>query len=170
MTVEQIGDGLSTDERIAMLHRALAETEKIAERARIRARTIEQVIDDVVLSLRPTYPTRAQILGIAEAARQVKAGIKPSSHHGDPCAPLLDDGRHSTESPSSYDVTVDGERGWIRLANKAPYSKRGNGQLWDYTDDELEAIFAEIRTHGLAIADHWRSSGISILVTDERRP
>lgn len=166
MTVEQIGESLTVDERIAMLHRSLDKTEKVAELARTRVRAIEQQIDDLRLTTRPTYPTRAQILGIAEAARQVKAGIVPSTHHGDPCAPLFDDGRHSTESPSSYDVVVDGRRGFIRLANKAPYSKRGSGQLWDYTDDELEAIFAEIRTHGLAVVEHWRSSGISIIVTE----
>lgn len=128
---------------------------------------LEERIDAQRLEDRPTYPTEAQRAGLLVALERVKAGEEPSSHHGDPCCPDVtvdyDGGKYS----ASYDVVVDGARGWLSVNHRAPYSKRRMGsRLWDFTDEELEAIFAIVREGGHEVLSHWRHDhGVSITVT-----
>lgn len=144
-TQQHVDALIAEHDQIERQIRALRETQ----------RSLDEHIDADHLSMRPTFPTPGQITGIAEAARRVYAREKPQSHQGDPTAPGA--------PPKSYDVVVDGSRGFIRLRTQSPYSRRRLDRLWTYTAPEIIAIIAECEKHGLLVRDHWISDGLSML-------
>lgn len=126
-----------------------AENARLDQRVRealARQREINQRIDELALTLKPEIPTQAQRDGLAEAVRRIRAGEKPSTHHGDPTP--------------TYDVLVDGSRGWLHVRHGAPYAATRTGhRLWQFTDTDVEALIAVLVDLGMIVTDWWISDG-----------
>lgn len=139
-------------ERIYYLKARLARLEQIENDAHYLTLGTRDELDAARIEQRPTYPTDIQRDGIAAALAVCNAGTKPETHHGDPAIPGV----------ATY-VHVDGARPWLRVKAGAPYSvHRNRGYLWDFTDDEIEAILNIVRAAGWT-PQHWRAdNGLSM--------
>lgn len=135
----------------------LATIQESQQHLRAVERRLREHGDAIAIAARPTYPTGEQIAGIEEAARRIRAGETPESHHGVGVGPV----------GSPYIVTVHGVSGWLRVKVGAPYRLTRQGErLWDFTDEEVEAILDVVRAQGLTVDHHWRAdNGLSINTT-----
>ncbi len=116
--------------------------------------------DQIQLADRPEYPTVAQRLGLAEAVKQIKAGKKPATHHGDPVGPTAD----------RYCVVVDGARGWLNVRHASPNAKATGScyYLWDFTSDEIGSFVGILFAAGFSVTKFWRCDGGVSFEVEER--
>jgi hypothetical protein len=133
-----------------------AQAEQAMRDANAAQRQVEVEMDQYNLARKPSYPTQAQRDGLAEAARRIRAAIKPSSHHGDSC--------NSPEFPAA--VVVDGQRGWLNIRHGAPYGQaRKGGHLWRFTDEDVWTFALILWENDLRVVDFWHcDGGVSIRV------
>lgn len=127
----------------------IAAAKAAAEEARLALRAAEKELDALRLAARPTYPLEAHRTGITEAARRIRERVPCQSHHGEPCP-----GRA---------VRVHGVSGWIGVWSDAPYAANGGGRrLWDFSDDDAQALCTLIEAEGLVVVNWWRhEAGLS---------
>lgn len=127
------------------------EAERAIQQLHVEQSTIGKEIDALRMSGRPTYPTDAQREGMKVAAQRIRDHVAPDSHHGDPTP--------------TYEIVVDGARGWLCFRHHAPHAFRGWSKLWDYTVPEVNALVELVQAEGFEIASKWRNDeGLSVTV------
>lgn len=103
-----------------------------------------------LLAQRPTYPTPGQ--------RALIKGIAKSVHAGD-----------STDSFSSGSVSFSAGLNIINIYTQAPYDPQTSRRLWEFQDEEIDAVRALLRKNGLRILDEkTHVDGHSFLVASKR--
>lgn len=110
-------------------------------------------IDDLNRATRPNFPTPEQREALLLALAKIDEGWVPKSHLGDPVI------------EGDYGLVVHPLRRWLSIRHRAPYSARGSGKLWHFTDEEDQQFFDIINEAGYAVVQSWpHDEGLSIIV------
>lgn len=120
------------------------------------ALAVRKKIDEANLKARPTYPTQAHIDGVAAVADLIHAQADFGTRRGE----ALDD-------LGSVYFSSDEQR--LDIFTLAPHRRVGDGRLWQFTDDELEAFRELLNSHSIRISTtrHY-TGGFTVIVTSKR--
>lgn len=140
-----------TRERIAELEDKSRRLDSIVAQTRAQQREMADEVEELQLTLRPEFPTRAQIDGIEVALKRIRDRIGP--------------GHRALEPTGNNTVLVNGKQGLISVQHGAPYSASRGARRWSFTAEDLSAFETLITDAGFNITEKWRhDEGFSLLV------